>query len=202
MTMAKDISKDINKDARKQEARDANRDPITKTPGAHPVGTGVGAAAGGAAGIAAGAAASAATGVATGTVMGGPVGAAVGLVAGAVAGGLAGKAVAEKIDPTKEEQFWRESFRNEPYYDKSFTYDDYSPAYRTGYEGFNRYGSKPFDEIETELQQEYTTNRGQSRLEWDQARPATRAAWDRVSSPRSTTQQKRKSRVEEPEEAE
>lgn len=193
------MTKDVEKAADKQEARDANRDPITKAPGAHPVGTGVGAAAGGAAGIAAGVAASAATGIGMGTALGGPVGAAVGLVAGAVMGGLAGKAIGEKIDPTKEDQFWSTRFKNEPYYQQNYTFDDYRPAYRTGYEGFNRYSGKSFDEIESDLQQDYTKNRGQSQLDWDRARVATRAAWDRVSASRANAD---KARVEDLEEAE
>src|SRR5438045_3041599 len=76
---------------------DANRDPITGAPGAHPVGTGVGATGGALAGAAAGAVA-------------GPIGAAVGLVAGAVVGGLAGKGVAEKIDPTVEDAYWKDNY--------------------------------------------------------------------------------------------
>ena len=75
--------------------RDANPDAITGEPGSHPVGAGLGAAAGGAA---AGAAAG---------VVGGPVGAAVGAVVGGIAGGLAGKGVAEQIDPTQEDAYWR-----------------------------------------------------------------------------------------------
>ncbi len=78
-----------------------NRDPITGTPGAHPVGTGVGAAGGAAAGAAIGAVA-------------GPVGAAVGLVAGGVVGGLAGKGVAEKIDPTAQDAYWRDNYLEAP----------------------------------------------------------------------------------------
>ncbi|HUS23991.1 MAG TPA: hypothetical protein VM369_03510 [Candidatus Binatia bacterium] len=150
-----------------------NRDPITKTPGAHPVGTGVGAAAGGIAGAAA-------AGAAAGTVAGGPVGAAIGLAAGAVIGGLVGKGIAEKIDPTVEEAYWRESYRTEPYYQRDLTYDDYEPAYRTGYTNFGRYEGRSFDEVEGDLQSEYEQNRGKSRLGWDRAKQATRAAWDRV----------------------
>src|SRR5882672_9247636 len=84
----------------------ANRDPLTGAPGAHPVGTGVGAAAAGAA-----------TGAAIG-VMAGPVGTAVGMAAGAVLGGLIGKNVAEKIDPTVEDAYWRSNYSNRPYVDK------------------------------------------------------------------------------------
>ena len=101
------------------KTRDANRDPITGAPGSHPVGTGLGAAAGG---IAAGAAA--------GTVAG-PVGTIVGAVAGAVVGGLMGKGVAEMIDPTAEDAYWKENFRDRPYAVDS-TYDEFGPAYRYG----------------------------------------------------------------------
>src|ERR1044071_4578019 len=104
-------------------ARDANRDPITGAPGAHPVGTGVGATGGGAAGAAIGAA------------VGGPVGAAVGLAAGAIAGGLAGKGAAEAVNPTREDAYWRDNYSSQPWYDRNMNYDDYSPAFRTGYEG-------------------------------------------------------------------
>src|SRR2546423_536055 len=91
----------------------ANRDPISGAPGAHPIGTGVGAAAGG---MAAGAAA--------GTVAG-PIGTAIGAAVGAVVGGLAGKGIAEKIDPTLEEAYWRENYIRRPYVTQGATYDDY-----------------------------------------------------------------------------
>src|SRR5688572_377340 len=102
--------------------KDANRDPITGAPGSHPVGTGLGAAAGG---MAAGAAA--------GTVAG-PVGTAIGAAVGAVAGGLAGKGIAEKIDPTVEDAYWAGQYEKEAYYDKRYSFQDYQPGYRTGWE--------------------------------------------------------------------
>jgi uncharacterized protein YcfJ len=147
--------------------RDANRDPITGTPGSHPVGTGVGAAAGGMA-----------AGAAVGTVAG-PVGTAVGAAVGAIVGGLAGKGVAEAIDPTAEEAYWAQNYEREPYYEKGYTYQDYHPAYRTGWEGRSRYQGRSFDEVESDLQTDYQRNRGQSRLDWDKNRDATRAAWNR-----------------------
>ena len=86
---------------------DANRDPLTGTPGSHPVGTGIGAAAGG---VAAGAAA--------GTLAAGPVGTVIGAAVGAIAGGLAGKAVAEKLDPTVVDAYWKDRYSSEPYFDR------------------------------------------------------------------------------------
>jgi hypothetical protein len=145
----------------------ANRDPITGEPGAHPVGTGLGAAGGAAAGAALGAVA-------------GPVGAAVGLVGGAIAGGLTGKALAETVDPTVEDAYWRENYFKQPYIETGAAYEDYEPAFRTGYQGRMRYADTPFEDAEIELQRDYEENRGDSPLTWEQARRATRDAWHRV----------------------
>jgi hypothetical protein len=44
----------------------------------------------------------------------------------------------------------------------------------------NRYGDRPFDDVESDMEHDYSTLRGQSRLEWEDAKHATRAAWDRI----------------------
>jgi uncharacterized protein (TIGR02284 family) len=147
--------------------KDLNLDPITDEPGAHPLGTGLGAAAGGAA---AGAAAG---------IIGGPVGAVAGAIVGAVAGGLGGKAVAESINPTAEEAYWRERYTEEPYYEKGRSYDDYAPAYRLGVQGRTKYGGS-FDNVQNDLATQWTSTRGVSSLDWPQAQHASRAAWSRV----------------------
>lgn len=147
---------------------DANPDPITGEAGAHPVGTGVGAAGAGA------------TGAAIGTVVGGPIGGVIGAVVGAVAGGYAGKAAAEVIDPTVEDSYWRDNYSSQPWHEKDYTYDDYTPALRTGYEGYGRYSGKTYDQAEADLAKDYDRSRGKSRLGWEKAKTATRAAWDRV----------------------
>ncbi|HWL93033.1 MAG TPA: glycine zipper domain-containing protein [Phycisphaerae bacterium] len=146
---------------------DANRDPITGAPGAHPVGTGVGAAGGAAAGAAIGS-------------VGGPVGAAIGGVVGAVAGGLAGKGVAEQIDPTVEDAYWRDNYATRPYADKNVSYEFYRPAYQTGYEGYVRYPGKRFEDVETSLARDYERTKGKSNVTWDKAKLATRDAWHRL----------------------
>jgi hypothetical protein len=153
--------------AKDKEAKDANRDPITGAPGAHPVGTGLGAAAGG---MAAGAAA--------GTVAG-PVGTAVGAAVGAVVGGLAGKAAGEAIDPTIEDAYWRENYVHEPYYEQGRSYDDYAPAYKTGYEGRSKFSGRSFEEVERDLESNYNRNKGASKLRWENAKLAAYAAWHR-----------------------
>lgn len=159
--------KESTKKAYKQKGTDANRDPITGTPGAHPVGTGVGATGGAAAGAAIGAVA-------------GPVGAAVGLVAGAIAGGLAGKGVAEKMDPTVEEAYWKTNYSKQSYVERDSAYATYQPAYRTGYEGRGRYPGKKYEEVEADLKRDYEKSKGNATLSWDKAKHATRDAWNRV----------------------
>ena len=145
-----------------------NRDPVSGKPGAHPVGTGVGAVAGAAAGAAAG------------TAVAGPAGTLVGGAIGAIAGGLAGKGVAEMVDPTVEESYWREHHRGEPYYVEGREYDeDYAPAYRAGWEGRVKYDGRTFDDVEEDLAADYERFRGND-VAWEEVRPATRAAWDRV----------------------
>ncbi|MBC7368612.1 MAG: hypothetical protein H7343_17680 [Undibacterium sp.] len=157
--------KDLNHQQKKDKSR--NPDPITGAPGSHPVGTGVGAAIGGAA-----------AGAAVGTVAG-PVGTIAGAAVGAIVGGLAGKGVAEKIDPTREDAYWRKS-HGQQLYAKNRPYDDYAPAYRVGYEGYGQYGAdgKTFDENEADLRRNYEKNPG--KLSWDEARVASRAAWSKL----------------------
>ena len=145
----------------------ANRDPITGAPGAHPVGTGIGAAGGGTAGAAIGSVA-------------GPVGTVIGAAVGAIAGGLAGKGVAEMVDPTVEDAYWRGQYSKEAYYSSGKNFDYYAPAYRTGYEGRAKYDGRTFDDVESDLQADYAKYRGGDMSSWDEVRPATRAAWDRV----------------------
>lgn len=149
---------------------DANRDPITGAPGAHPIGTGVGALAGG---MAAGAAA--------GSVVG-PVGTVVGAAVGAIVGGLAGKGVAEAIDPTSESAYWRDNFKGRPYADGATSFDDYGPAYGYGVSSYVKYPGRSFDEVESDLSRDWDGARGASRLQWIQARNATRDAWERIDN--------------------
>lgn len=160
----------MNEDKKVVQNSDTNPDPITGQPGAHPVGTGVGAASAGAVGTAVGAA------------IGGPVGAVVGAVAGAVGGGLIGKGVAEQVNPSVEDEYWRTNYSSRPYFEKDYDYNDYAPAYRTGYEGYSSYSDRgmTYDEAEPHLQEHYDRQPNKGRLAWEKAKYATRDAWNRV----------------------
>ena len=157
--------------------RDSNPDPISGAPGAHPVGVGVGAAGAGAAGAAAGAAIGAAmTGPAA------PIGGAIGAVVGAIAGGYAGKGVAEGINPTEEDAFWRENHRTRDYVESGHDYDrDLAPAYRAGYTAAPQHRGHKFEDVEKDLSSNWDKSKGQSRLTWDKAKAASRDAYQRAS---------------------
>jgi len=148
----------------------ANRDPLSGEVGAHPVGVGIGAAAGGMA-----------FGAAVGTVAG-PLDMAVGALVGAVAGGLAGKGVAEAIDPTAEDAYWRANYASRAYATPRDSYDDWGPAYAYGVAHYNRNASKNFEDVEGELERGWEEARGQSSMEWTRARLAAFDAWERVRS--------------------
>jgi len=78
-----------------------------------------------------------------------------------------------------EDDYWRGTYADEPYYDGSFGFQDYVPAYRMGYEGRGRFAGQRFEEVQDTLREDWENLRGVSRLEWEQAMPAARAAWNR-----------------------
>ncbi len=104
----------------------------------------------------------------------------VGAAVGAIIGGLAGKGVAEAVDPTAEDAYWRDNYSNEPYFNRGLNYDEYSPAYRTGYSGYTKHAGKKWDEVENDLQRDYEQAKGKSSLAWSDAKHATKAAWHKV----------------------
>ena len=154
----------------KEETVDRNQDPITKEPGAHPIG------------VAAGGTGGAITGAAIGGALGGPIGAAVGGAVGAVAGGLAGKGAAEAVNPTEEEEYWRERFETRPYYKTGIQFDEYQPAFRFGWEAAVRpeFQNRNFEEIEDQLETEWPSYATSGSDDWKDYRPAARDAFRRV----------------------
>ena len=146
--------------------QDMNKDPISGAPGAHPVGVGLGGAGGAMAGAAMGS-------------FGGPIGALIGGAVGAVAGAAAGKGVAERMDPTGEAEYWRTEYAARPYFDRTYTYDDYAPAYALGSELRSMRDGDWKSLSEPYLRAEWEMAKGKSRLTWDQAQHAARDAFAR-----------------------
>jgi hypothetical protein len=130
---------------------DANRDPITGSPGAHPIGVGVGSAGG----------------------------ATIGAAIGGVAGGLTGKGVAEGVNPTVEDAYWRENYAQRPYVKAGSSYDEYQAAYRFGWEGHGRYGELNWEQAEPRMRDDWQ-HMGETGVNWAKASPAAKDAWERL----------------------
>jgi len=112
------------------------------------------------------------------------VGGVVGTIAGAAGGGLAGHAMAESVDPSAEDTYWRENYRTRPYVGEGVDYDEYAPAYRYGWESSANNPDMPYDQAEPHLEKNWAENRSKAGMEWDKAKYAVKDAWDRVSKPK------------------
>ncbi len=105
-----------------------------------------------------------------------------GLAGGAYAGGTTGKALAERINPAHEDEYWRHEFPSRPYAVASpHGWDDFGPAYRYGYERYPDFDGRRFEEVEPEFARDWEQSRGDSNLGWDEARLAARDAFERIA---------------------
>ena len=145
-----------------------DKDPVSYAAGSHPLGAGIGAAGG------------ALTGAALGAALG-PAGAVTGAILGGAFGAIAGEGIAEGIDPEAETTYWQNHYHHEPFYLPGHAFEDYGPAFRLGWESYRPEAT--FEESEETLRDKWTKDKGSSKLEWEQARDAVRAAWTRVQKP-------------------
>jgi hypothetical protein len=100
-------------------------------------------------------------------------------------GGLAGKEIAEQIDPTAEDAYWRSEYRNRDYFDDLIAYDDIQPAYRHGWESRGRYGTRSWSDAERDVQRDWEKSPHQSKIGWEKAQRPVRDAWERIDTNRS-----------------
>lgn len=129
-------------------------------------------------GVAGGIAAGVAAGAALGGVAG-PAGAVAGAAIGGAVGGALGENIAREVNPTLEEKYWEENYRTRPYVTQS-DYEVYRPAYRYGIDAYQQYKGQAFDEIEPSLRTNWLSARGKSTMEWEDAREASRDAYERA----------------------
>ena len=132
---------------------DANPDPLTGEVGSHPIGTGVGAAGG------------AATGAAIGGAVGGPAGALIGAAIGGIAGGFAGKGIAEAVNPTEEDAYWRSNYASRPYA-QGRSYDQLRPAYEHGWNSRIQHHGRTWNEAENDIQSGWEKAKAKTNLGW------------------------------------
>ncbi|KFN43680.1 hypothetical protein [Arenimonas oryziterrae] len=138
----------------------------------HVIGTGTGAVAGAVAGAAVG-------------VLAGPIGMAAGAVVGSMLGAGAGNSLAEVVNPTVYADYWRENYLAKPYYQAGREWSDYQPAYDLGYSSYASSQGRKFDDIEAELQRNWESTRGTSKLAWVDARGAVHDGWTYVENGKS-----------------
>ena len=91
--------------------------------------------------------------------------------------------MAETLDPSLEDAYWRVNFADRPYVAAGSTYDDYGPAYGYGVASYGRYQGRSFDQLEANLARAWSSARGASNLDWALARNAARDAWTRAGQP-------------------
>jgi len=83
------------------------------------------------------------------------------------------------VYPVAEVEYWREAHTRDPYFDPARNFEDYRPAYELGWTGHANYGGE-FDTADRVLANDWAVQKGVSRLSWEDARPACRAAWQRA----------------------
>ena len=131
----------------------------------HVIASGTGALAGAVAGAAVGA-------------LAGPLGMAVGAAAGSILGAGAGDSLAEVVNPTAYEDYWKDHFLKASYYTAGREWSDYQPAYKLAHSAHDTNRGRTFDDIEDELQRKWDDTRGGSRLTWVDARGAVQDGWN------------------------
>jgi predicted lipid-binding transport protein (Tim44 family) len=127
-----------------------------------------------------------AAGVAAGATMGGvagPVGVVIGAAVGGAIGGAAGESIAREVNPTLEEKYWSANYQSRPYVIKESSFETYRPAYRYGVEAYTKAEGRDFDDIEPSIRNDWGNVRGESKLEWKEAREAARDAFERLNNP-------------------
>lgn len=79
-----------------------------------------------------------------------------------------------------QDAYWRKEYAAKDYADPERGYEYYRPAYRYGWESRDRYTDRPFDQVETVLQEQWDEER--MGLGWGEARPAVRDAFETTSA--------------------
>ena len=126
-----------------------------------------------------GAVAGAIAGAAVGSVAG-PIGTVVGAIAGGALGAKGGGAIAEAVNPTEYNSHFESNYQAAPYYQAGNEWKDYQPAYKYGYDTYGQYQGQRFEDVETNLEQNWNATKADSRLAWSDAKGAVRDGWHHI----------------------
>jgi hypothetical protein len=84
------------------------------------------------------------------------------------------------VYPKTEVTYWRRRHGKQPYA-KTYSYEEFEHAYRTGYTSFLNNPGKKFGEVVQSVAVEYEQGKPDAALPWDTVRPAVSSVWDRMS---------------------
>jgi hypothetical protein len=112
----------------------------------------------------------------------GPMGVVAGAAVGGAIGGIAGEQIARDINPTHEEAYWEAHYHTRPYVTAGNNFSSYRAAYRSGINGYVANPNASFDNLEPSLRNNWNIARGDSKLEWAEARHAANDAFKRLSN--------------------
>jgi hypothetical protein len=85
-----------------------------------------------------------------------------------------------------QDSYWRNNYNSRPYYSMNRDYSAYEPAYRYGVELYDRNPGRRYDDLDqTELRRGWNEMRGNSNMSWDDAREASRDAYNRMDHDRA-----------------
>lgn len=76
--------------------------------------------------------------------------------------------------------YWILNYSSAPFHREGLSFRDYAPALYLGITGRIAYPNRPFEQILPKLEARYPHVRGMSALEWLDAIPIARAAWERA----------------------
>jgi len=75
---------------------------------------------------------------------------------------------------------WQRAFKDEPYYNSRYEWEDFDPAYRYAYKSYEENPNSTFEDLETRLEAGWDIAKGKSKLSWLDAKQAIRSAWHSV----------------------
>lgn len=93
---------------------------------------------------------------------------------------VSGGAAPSYVDFDRELQYWRSHYPESEFCRPGLAYEDYEPALKLGINVFLHGHGSSLEEQDDELSDAYYRTRGNSPLDWNEARPAAAAAWQRM----------------------
>ncbi len=91
--------------------------------------------------------------------------------------------MAEAIDPTVEDAYWRDEYQRRDYYQANVDYSSVQPAYQHGWESRTLDPYRSWEEAEDDVRRKWEAQQAEkSPGTWEDAQRPIRDAWDRVDA--------------------